>query len=119
MTDAQQAMMQAAFDLVRRTGATSVSIRYQDDDEPVVWVGVASFPGDRHEAAAALNPLRAILRLCERLIDGGQCTHCGRGTGFEPDSLETMPLDSVLCWYQWDPELKVFRRGCEGDTERR
>jgi hypothetical protein len=22
----------------------------------------------------------------------------------------------VVCWYRFDPELKTFRRGCEGDT---
>lgn len=110
---AVQEKLTAAFDMVRQTGAKNAGLRYQDDEQPVVWIGVASFDGDRHEAAAALDPLRAMLRLCERLVDGGQCVHCGRPTGFEPDSLETMPLGDKVCWTQWDPELKTFRRGCE------
>jgi len=105
-----------AIAMIRRTGASSVSIRYSDDEQPVVWLVVASYPEDRHEVDAALDPIRAILRLLERLVDGGQCQHCGRPTGLEPDSLETMPLDKFVCWYQWDPEVKTFRRGCEGDV---
>jgi hypothetical protein len=103
----------AAIDFIRRTGARSVQVRYSDDEEPVVWFVVASFDGDRHEVDASLHPTRAALRLCERLADGGQCRHCGRPTGLEPDSLDTMPLDELVCWYQYDPELATFRRGCE------
>ena len=114
----------AGIAMLRRTGAREVQVRYQDDEQPVVWLAVASYGvengvpvaegGDEtHEAAAALDPVRAVLRLCERLIDGGQCSHCHRPTGFEPDSLDTMPLDKTLCWYQWDPELETFRRGSE------
>jgi len=25
-------------------------------------------------------------------------------------------LGPELCWTQWDPELKTYRRNCEGDT---
>jgi hypothetical protein len=110
---AVQERMTAAFDLIHRTGAQSAGIRYQDDEPPTVWIALASYDGDRHEAAAALDPLRAVLRLCEQLVDGGVCTHCRRPSGLEPDSIETMPLNDLVCWYQYDPELKTFRRGCE------
>lgn len=108
-----QRKLNATLDMLRRVGARSVSIRYQDDDEPTVWMVMASFDGDRHEVDAALDPIRAGLRLLERLIDGGQCNHCKRPTGLEPDSLDTMPLNAAICWYQYDPELSTFRRGCE------
>jgi hypothetical protein len=108
--------MVAAIEYVRRTGSKSFQLRYQDDEQPVVWMAVATYSDGRCEVAAALNPLRAVLRLCEALGDGATCTHCGRASGFEPDSLESMPMDSLVCWYQWDPELGKFRRGCEGDT---
>lgn len=110
----EQDKLIAAIDMIRRTGARSVGIRYQDDEQPTVWMVVASYADDRHEVDASLSPVRAALRLCERLVDGGVCKHCGRPTGLEPDSLETMPLDRAFCWYQYDPELKTFRRGCEG-----
>jgi hypothetical protein len=56
-----------------------------------------------------------VLRLCAQVVDGGRCTHCRRPTGLSED-LDAMPLDRLVCWYQWDPELATFRRGCEGDA---
>jgi hypothetical protein len=105
-------MLVAAVKLIGRTGATGWQLRYSDDEQPVIWAAVAEYQG-RYEVAAALDPLRATLRLCERLIDGGQCTHCKRPTGFSQD-VDEMPANQLACWYQWDPELATFRRGCEG-----
>ena len=102
--------LKASIDFIGRTGADSVQVRYSDDEEPTVWFVVAQFD-DRAEVDAALTPLRAALRLCERLADGGKCAHCGRPCGLEPDMLWTMPLNELICWYQYDPELKTFRRG--------
>jgi hypothetical protein len=108
--------MVAAIEWVRSTVSKTFQLRYQDDEQPVVWMALAGFPDDHYEVAAALNPLRAVLRLCEKIGDGGVCTHCSRPSGFEPDSLNLMPMSDVVCWYQWDPELGKYRRGCEGDT---
>jgi hypothetical protein len=110
--------MTAAIDLIGRTGATSWQLRYSDDEEPVVWMAVASY--DRHgavhyEAAAALAPAAAVFRLCAQLMDGGQCTHCRRPSGFSED-LDDLPAGDLVCWYQWDPERATFRRGCESDA---
>lgn len=130
MTDADDPRLIAAVDLIGRTGAQSFAIRYSDDEQPLVWIALAEHvigaegrpvePGtvgscNVHEVAAALDPLLAVLRLAEQLVDGGTCTHCQRPTGLELD-LETMPLDAFVCWYQYDPELATFRRGCEGET---
>jgi hypothetical protein len=107
----------AAVDMLGRTGAESFQIRYSDDEQPVVWVAVVGYerPGGMHwECAGAMSPLGAILRLCETMIDGGQCTHCKRPSGFSED-IDTMPMDHLVCWFQYDPELKTFRRGCEGE----
>lgn len=120
------AKLQAGIKFLRRTGAREVQIRYSDDEQPIVWMALARYGVDLagHPQAsggedvlqvdAAFDPLRAVLRLCERVADGGECAHCHRPTGVEPDSLETMPLDNAICWWQYDPELQVFRRGCEG-----
>jgi len=105
----------AAVDLIGRTGAHGFQLRFSDDEEPIVWLAVAQYR-DTADAAGALDPLRAVLRLAEQLIDGGRCTHCDRPTGLEPDTLDAMPLDAMVCWYQYDPELGTFRRGCEGDS---
>lgn len=113
----------AAVKLIERTGAHEFRIAHspEDDGEPTVWWAAATYkrppgtpkwtPGD---AAAALDPLRAVLRLCEQLIDGGQCRHCGQNTIFTSD-MDTTLLDQIGCVYAWDPELATFRRGCEGD----
>jgi hypothetical protein len=115
-TQLDDARFTAALELIQRTGASGVQIRYSDDELPTVWFVVAKYPEGQMEVDASLNPLRAVLRLCERLVDGGQCVHCKRPAGLEPDHIDTMPLNQTICWYQYDPELKKFRRGCEGDT---
>lgn len=111
----------ACIDLIRRTGAESIQIRYSDDEKPTVWMVVAAYKArkDRnsptmtvHQVAAALSPDQAALRLAELLGDGGMCLHCKKPTGVS-DTFDKMPLGSRVCWYQYDPELKKFRRGCE------
>jgi hypothetical protein len=103
----------AAVDMVGRSGADQFMMWSCGEENPIVWIAAALFE-ESWECAAAINPLRALFRLCETLIDGGMCVHCERGTGFIPD-INPMPFDDVICWYQWDPERKTFRRGCEGD----
>lgn len=106
----------AAIDLIGRTGASAVQVRYSDDEQPTVWLAVAQY-GAKAETDAALTPWMAVLRLAERLVDGGMCVHCSRPAGLDPDSIDTMPLNNLICWYQFDPEVKKFRRGCEGDDK--
>lgn len=119
----------AGLDLIRRTGALQVQVRWSDDEEPHVWFVTArhNFGPDRHprpegepgtvhwSVAAALHPLGAVFALLEELVDGSFCVHCQRPTGVT-DEVEGMPLDQVFCWYVFDPELKTYRRGCEGDS---
>lgn len=105
----------AAVDLIGRTGAREFQVRWSDDEEPTVWMATAKYQrGDevRWEVTGAMGPTQAVLRLCEVLIDGGHCTHCSRPTGFT-EHFDGMPMDQLVCWYQWDPEMATFRRGCE------
>jgi len=115
----------AAIDAVRRTGAKQVQIRVDEEQDPHVWVVVSGHAtrGGRPVStgkvnawtpAAALDPLRAMLKLAADLYDGGQCAHCLRPAGFD-EGFGQMPLADHVCWVQWDPEMKVFRRACEGD----
>jgi hypothetical protein len=116
MRTVEQDKLYAAIEFIRRTGAKQVQIRYSDDEHPDVWIVVALYDGKNPakikgvEVDASTSATRAALRLCERLADGGQC---GKRTGLEPDLLVTMPFNQMICWYQYDPELKMFRRGCE------
>lgn len=101
----------AAIEMLRRTGAVSIGIRFQDDEDPTVWLAVATWDKGE-EAAGAMTPLLALMRLCGQVIDGGTCMHCGRTTVFS-DDFRNLPLADAVCWYAWDPEAKTFRRGCE------
>jgi hypothetical protein len=103
----------AGVDMVQRSGASSFEIRYSDDNEPTVWMAVASFSDNRWDAAAGHTPTHAVLRLLDQLIDGGMCTHCNRPTGITEDWRGDMPMAEVFCWYRYDPETEKFRRGCE------
>jgi hypothetical protein len=105
--------LMAAIELIGRTGASEFSFRYSDDDKPTVWMAIGKW-GNNYDAGAGTNPTIAIFRLLDQVVDGGTCTYCNRPTGFE-ESMDQMPLDKLVCWYQWDPELKTFRRGCGGD----
>jgi hypothetical protein len=101
-----------AVKLLERTGAQTFRIGLVDEEEPPwVWYAVAEWAKGA-DAAAALNPLDATFRLCAQVIDGGECTHCGKTSSFIEDH-EPGLLDAVTCAYAWDPELKTFRRGCE------
>jgi hypothetical protein len=123
----------AGVQMLERTGARDFRVGYTDPDEgePVVWYAtcrwqigtdgrpIAKGGRARHEAAGAMNGLDAVMRLCERVIDGGTCAHCGQHTIFDDNPTDS-PFDALLealgCVYAWDPELATFRRGCEGDT---
>lgn len=106
----------AAVKLLGHTGAEEVQIRHSPEDEPpVTWSALGRW-GNTWETASAMNPLLAVFRLCDQVIDGGQCTHCARPTGFVRDTGPVI-LDEFVCWYQWDPSRKEFRRGCK-DTHR-
>jgi hypothetical protein len=103
----------AAVDLVDRTGADEFQIRFCDEEKPVVWIAAARYPGAHRgwQAAGGMTPQRALFALLDSVVDGGQCKHCGRMTGFEA-SADHMPLSAAICWYQYDPSTRKFARGC-------
>lgn len=117
----------AAVDMLRRTGSAEVQIRWSDDEQPVVWFAVALYrmagrrpqpdgPVNAWETAAGRTPTEALLRLCERTIDGGACAHCAKPAMFYADLDDNpTPLDAAFCITSWDPELTTFRRSCEGE----
>jgi hypothetical protein len=106
--------------LLQRTGALDFQCGYTPEPRVPVWYAVCGWrrPGGVvHEAAGGLDPVTAVMRLCEQVIDGGVCQHCDRRTIFDAGpGLGWDGLESLGCVYAWDPELKVFRRGCEGDA---
>lgn len=126
--DVRDPRFAALIHLLRRTGMVTFQIRYQDDEEPTVWLAVGEWRCDEeghptpagevahHEAAAALSPWNALSRLADQMVDGATCTHCLRPSGVTDDWRASMPLANVVCWYVFDPELQVYRRSCEGSA---
>lgn len=112
--DVKDPRLVAAIELLRRSGARTVQIRYDDDPQPTVWVVDAEWSRGGRDCAGALDPVTAAVRLCETVLDGATCAHCGRGAGVSDDWTARLPLPEHVCWYQFDPELETFRRGCEG-----
>lgn len=110
--DALEARTLATVRFIGNTGAEGFQVRYQDDEQPVVWIAVATFPEGRAEAAASVDPNRAVLRLARQVTDGGICTHCYRATAF--DIGEDRPTYAVeRCWYAYDQEHDEIRRSCQ------
>jgi hypothetical protein len=116
----------AGVALARRTGAREVQIRFSDDEQPVVWMAVACYSVldghprstgkiNAYKVGAGFEPVQAVMALCSDAVDGAGCVHCGRPCGFD-ENFGEQPLDEYICWYQYDPELETFRRGCEGGT---
>lgn len=108
----------AAVDLVGRSGANTYQLRWQDDVEPTIWLSVCTHNvnGEKvYDVGAGLNPLQATCRLVDQLVDGAICTHCHKPTGVVHHH-EDEPAFAFICWYVYDPELKTFRRSCEGDA---
>jgi hypothetical protein len=105
----------AALDLLARTGMDEFQIRQSDEGSPTAWLAVGRW-GKHWDSTGAMNPVLAVFRLCDEMIDGGICQHCGRPSGFEP-SMDSMPLAEHVCWYQWDPSTRTFARGCTGSRQ--
>jgi hypothetical protein len=112
----------AGVEMVGRTGSESFHISYDDRDEhvPTFWVAIAEHgtsKGPHHTLGAGFDPLSAVMKLCSALVDGGKCRCCHKTTAFDEDFTGPNFGEQLLCWYKYDPELKTFRRSCEGDNE--
>lgn len=112
----------ALVDLCRRAGARTYRIEHTEESNgPVIWVAVAEtrWPATPVVFAAGLTPVTATYGLAENLVDGNTCFHCKGISGLEAldadVDVEPPEMPIRICWYRWDPELRVYRRECEGD----
>lgn len=113
---AEEDVLAAAVDLIGRSGGQEFQVRYDEEQDPIVWVAVAKLRGGRWECAGGKTPAEAAVRLAEEIYDEGRCAHCGRVCGVTVDWTQDMPLAKIICWQVFDPEVKRFRRSCEGET---
>jgi len=106
----------AGIEMLRRTGMTVFRLGWSDEEDgpPTVWWACGEWSETKADAGAGMDPVAAVLRLCEQVVDGGICLHCGKATIFSAGPDTAILELSGGCVYAWDPELGVFRRGCEG-----
>lgn len=114
------------IDMLKHTGLTEFQIRYSgtnepneggEDDEPnpMVWLALGHWPRFKAwKVGAAFNPLHAVYRLAESVLDGGECLKCHRVTAFvvpgeDPGLLPLMDA----CVFAWDEKDERFIRSCE------
>ncbi len=129
LTGAHEGKLVAAVDMIGRMGGKEFQLRFDDRDldggTPVVWMALARWdrllgrqvPDDvRWQATGGVTPWQAIFRLLESVMDGGTCAHCHKPTAVDerPPDAALMATEEVVCWYRYDPEVKTFRRQCEG-----
>lgn len=119
----------ALIDMIGRTGASDYRVEHTlPANGPIAWVAVATYNGGKvHAAGGDITPWLATQALAERLLDGGTCTHCHRPTSIEAWKADLNDEYGVVvdvaggiafdpCWQRYDPELRKYRRSCEGDT---
>lgn len=109
-----KALIDACTNLLGRTGADEYCTRVSPE-LPVVFMFMARW-GDHWEAMAGTKLSQACFRMLQHIVDGGLCVHCQKPTGVARDFADDLDNEHI-CWYQMDPELKRFRRSCEGDDE--
>jgi len=113
-----------AVDVIKRTGAREVQIRYSDDEQPVIWFAVAGWnvnidgiptkhgAGRAWETSSALHPIEAVFRLARQVVDGGQCAHCSKPAAFNTDDGDEL-LPEFFCWWTWNPEAAKYVQACQ------
>ena len=116
MSGIEDPRLTAAIELIGSSGGREFQVRYDDEQDPIVWVAVATFRGGKWECAGGRTPTEAALRLADECFDGSICAHCARPAGVTDDWKVEMPLADFVCWYVFDPETAKFRRSCEGET---
>lgn len=133
-TDPQYTAMMTLLQQCRVMECVSIDVNTHTGLPVPIWVVIGRVsPLDEHgeetdeywEMAAGATPLLAAQRFASLLIDGKACTRCDRPTTFMAGDETIEILDSpfgsivsyVSCVIAWDPELKVYRRGCAGDSE--
>lgn len=102
----------AAVELVGRSGATDFEVGYLDDNVPADearWWAKAQYRGARLQVENHRGPAEAAEALARRVLQGGQCTHCGGRIhlGGAPRALRR---HGRVC--AWKREGRRWERGC-------
>lgn len=102
----------AAVEVIGRSGAREFEVGYLDDDVPsefARWWARAQYSGARIQVENHQGPDLAAEALARRILNGGQCTHCGARIhlGGVPAALRRR---GRVC--SWKREGRRWVRGC-------
>lgn len=103
--------LDAAINLIGRTGAQAFEIGYLHDDVPIEkagWYAHAQYQGARVTAEQHPGPVEAAEALARRLLAGGQCAHCKGTITLAEHRGDEGPK---LC--RWTRRGARWDRGCE------
>ena len=104
----------AAVEMVQRAAARSIELGWTDDagPKPGDWYAMAVYKGARVIVEKQEGPEAAAEALAFKLMEGGECVHCGR--------LITIPgvkLRGGAPSCEYRREGAHWLRGCDGDHE--
>lgn len=72
-----QDALNAAINLVQRSGAQSLEFGYLNDEPPFEWWAHAQYRGTRLTVEHHHGPVEAVEALARRILDGATCRRCG------------------------------------------
>lgn len=106
-----EARLQAAVELIGRSAANDLELGWTHDDgpRPGEWYATAGYKGAKVTVEHQHGPAEAAEALAFRLMEGGQCVHCGRFIvvpGYE------LKDGGDAC--RWTREGAHWLRGCDG-----
>jgi len=113
-SDEQMERLDAATELIARTGATNLQFGFLHDDVPVCdaeWYATASYQGTRIICENKRHPIEAIEGLATRLLTGAQCQKCKRLITLNP--MGAYAADSrLLDGTKWSAEEQIAAGLC-------
>lgn len=86
--DLDQDALDAAYDLVGRTGAAELDVGYLHDDVPTDqadWWATATYQGAKITVEHHAGPVEAVEALARRLLTGAQCARCRQPVRLDGD----------------------------------
>lgn len=104
-----QDALDAALDLIGRTGAKQVELGFANEDAPTPeeaeWWASVTYKGAKISVDKRAGPVEAAEDLARKLMHGGMCTHCKR-------RITLSGRDNSRKYCRWTRKADKWVRGC-------